>query len=113
MIHELKLRNDFFADVASGKKTFELRENDRGFQVGDLLALNEVENTEKGVEYTGRSMLVYVDYILPSAWDALKSGYVIMSIKPCHVAYAANPLSSVKMGADYSVRIMERGEWER
>lgn len=87
MIHELKIRSTYFDDVLDGKKTFEFRLNDRDYQVGDYLALNEVTpegNDIAGYEYTGRSCLVYVDYVLDlSPWD--KDGYVIMSIKPCNV----------------------------
>lgn len=41
MIHQLKIDSEYFDDVASGKKTFEVRKNDRNFLVGDFLALNE------------------------------------------------------------------------
>lgn len=42
MIHQLKIESAFFEDVISGKKTFEIRKNDRDFMVGDFLALNEL-----------------------------------------------------------------------
>lgn len=42
MIHQLKCDSKFFEDVASRKKTFEVRKNDRDFNVGDFLALNEL-----------------------------------------------------------------------
>ena len=38
-IHELKLDTEFFDDVKSGKKNFEIRKNDRNFEVGDTLFL--------------------------------------------------------------------------
>lgn len=31
-VHELKIRGDFADAVLEGRKTFEIRENDRGFQ---------------------------------------------------------------------------------
>ncbi|MFK4936746.1 DUF3850 domain-containing protein [Lactococcus garvieae] len=37
--HELKLDVKYFEDVKSGKKNFEMRNNDRDFQVGDILEL--------------------------------------------------------------------------
>ncbi|MCX7610250.1 MAG: DUF3850 domain-containing protein [Ignavibacterium sp.] len=38
-VHKLKIYPEFFKEVCSGKKTFEIRKNDRGFQVGDILLL--------------------------------------------------------------------------
>lgn len=35
--HNLKLRMDFCNDVLNGKKTFEIRYNDRGYQTEDLI----------------------------------------------------------------------------
>lgn len=78
MIHELKILPEYFEAVTKGKKTFELRLNDRNFKVGDYLALNEYNGN-----YTGRSCVVYVDYILHH--EALETGYVILSIKPAFV----------------------------
>ena len=37
--HKIKLSHCFFDDVASGRKNFELRKNDRHYQVGDCLCL--------------------------------------------------------------------------
>jgi hypothetical protein len=47
--------------VLSGKKTFEIRKNDRRFQVNDLLLLQEYN--PEAEEYTGRELLVEVTYI--------------------------------------------------
>lgn len=82
MIHELKTLPTYFNDVIEGKKTFEVRKNDRPFEVGDLLALNEYD--AKIECYTGRSCCVYIDYILNDA-EYCKSGYVVLGIKPCTV----------------------------
>lgn len=81
MIHELKQLTGFFEDVIDGRKTFEVRKNDRDFREGDLLALNEYG--EGG--YTGRCCLVKIDYILNDPNYCLK-GFVVLGIKPCYVA---------------------------
>jgi len=62
MIHKLKTWPVFYDDVESGVKTFEIRENDRNFQVGDTLILEKFE-PETG-EYTGESISVKVDYTI-------------------------------------------------
>jgi len=78
MIHELKTLPQYFDAIREGTKIFEVRRNDRNYRVGDILALNEYANGE----YTGRSCVVWVDYILLNS-EYSKEGYVIMSIKPC------------------------------
>lgn len=80
MIHELKILSGYFKDVLDGRKSFEVRKNDRDFREGDLLALNEYG--EGG--YTGRCCLVKIDYILNDKNYVLKD-YVILGIKPCGV----------------------------
>lgn len=100
MIHELKQLPNFFQDVISGKKTFEVRKNDRPFHEGDLLALNEYIPEEK--RYTGNSCLVFIDYILNDE-QYCKKDYVVMSIKPCSIYRHNRPFSEFKLDKDYSV----------
>lgn len=38
---ELKTINPYFDDVKTGRKSFQIRSNDRNFQVGDVLHLKE------------------------------------------------------------------------
>ena len=104
MIHELKILPYFFMDVIKGEKTFEVRKNDRPFQKGDLLALNEFD----GQHYTGNSCLVYVDYIMNDP-DFCKKDMVIMAIKPCSVYCHTRPFSELKIDNDYSVPLATVG----
>ena len=103
MIHELKIMTKYFEEVTAGTKTFEVRKNDRCFMTGDLLALNEYD----GKDYTGKSCLVYVDYVLSDS-GYCKEGYVIMTIKPCGIYRYENPFNPNKMCADYRVPIITR-----
>ena len=48
MTHKIKLRIDFCDAVLDGRKTFEIRENDRGYQTGDLV--NFVPVDKMGLE---------------------------------------------------------------
>jgi len=58
MIHELKIIPDYFNDVASGKKAFEIREvSDREFHIGDYMALDEYNPDIYDGIYTGRCTL--------------------------------------------------------
>ncbi len=86
MLHQLKIKSEYFLDVASGKKTFEVRRNDRDFHVGDFLGLNEltehaVNNKGEHME-TGRFILAKVTYVLKNE-EYVKEGYAILGIKPC------------------------------
>ncbi|MBQ0097361.1 MAG: DUF3850 domain-containing protein [Oscillospiraceae bacterium] len=79
MIHELKIKKKYFYDIIKGIKKFEVRKNDRNFKVGDYLALNEFEE-----DYTGRSCLVKVIYLLDNP-EYCKEGFVVMGIRNCDV----------------------------
>ena len=54
MIHELKTLPEYFKEVVSGNKPFEVRKNDRPFKVGDYLMLREYEPKE--ALYTGKKL---------------------------------------------------------
>lgn len=81
--HRLKLNSRWFQEVYDRRKTFEVRFDDREFEVGDYLALQEVVEKQDGTfERTGREVTAKVDFIL-RAEDfpaGLKEGYVVMAI---------------------------------
>ena len=77
MTHELKILPEYFEPIVDGKKTFEVRKDDRQYQVGDILILRETN----GHSYTGREVRVVVTYILRDH-NYNKDGYCTMSIKP-------------------------------
>ena len=79
--HELKTWPAFFADLKTGQKTFELRKNDRNFQVGDLLILREYYPEED--RYTGCKCKRKITHVLRYAPSfGLEVGYAVLSIKP-------------------------------
>ncbi|MBX8942005.1 DUF3850 domain-containing protein [Enterococcus faecalis] len=73
-IHELKILPEYFTAVASGIKRFEIRKNDRGYNVGDILRLNEYENGK----YTGNVHVVEITYITDYAQQ---DNFVVLGIK--------------------------------
>lgn len=75
--HELKILPKYLNDVWSGVKTFELRKNDRGFNIGDTLILRGFEDGY----YTGDSIEVDVIYILHGGEYGLDKDYVILGIE--------------------------------
>jgi hypothetical protein len=78
-IHELKIWPHYFERVASGKKSFEVRKNDRKFNTGDLLNLREY-NPETEM-YTGRSCLVVVTFLLAGGQFGIEEDFVVMSVR--------------------------------
>ena len=60
--HELKTWPRFFKDVEMGLKTFEIRKDDRGFEVDDYLNLREWD--PGAGTYTGKKLRVRVTYIV-------------------------------------------------
>ena len=86
MRHELKIDPDVFNDVVAGVKSFEIRKDDRGFNVGDILHLMKTKHTGAEMasgaplEYSGYVYDVGVKHILKGPAYGLKDGWVIMSI---------------------------------
>ena len=76
MQHDLKCHPQYFDALADGSKTFEIRFNDRGYEVGDTLLLRRYD-PQTG--YTGESLTRRVTYVL-SSYVALTPGYVAMGL---------------------------------
>ena len=79
-VHTVKIAKMYYEDVKSGKKSFELRKNDRGYKQGDILRMLEYAEGE----WTGREMVVEVTYLLED-YAGLEEGYCIMALKVCDV----------------------------
>lgn len=80
MTHELKIRCDFANAIIDGDKTFEIRENDRGFQKGDKVKFTVLDYS--GVEYYSHTLcrrMYEITYVL-NGWG-LKNNYVVFGIR--------------------------------
>jgi hypothetical protein len=75
--HYLKTLTTFYQAVENGKKSFEVRFNDRDFQVGDILHLKEFVPPST---YTGREIHKEVIYILDDP-NYCKDGFVVLGLK--------------------------------
>ncbi len=84
--HELKTWPEPFDALIRGAKTFELRQDDRGFAVGDTLVLREwVPDPSYLVDrgrYTGRVHRARVTYLLHGGRFGLPEGLCVMSLSP-------------------------------
>src|ERR1035437_8263462 len=78
MNHDVKILPQYYCRVADGSKTFEFRNNDRGYQSGDTIVLrewnpeiNEDDNDPMGdsmntpIGYTGKWLTFEIGYVLP------------------------------------------------
>lgn len=77
-IHRLKTYHEYFVAQTLGIKQFEVRYNDRNYQVGDVLILREWNN-DNG--YIGVAIYLRVIYVLEE-FEGLKDGYVVLGTEP-------------------------------
>lgn len=84
---ELKTDPVVFEDVWQGRKTYEIRFDDRGYTDQDRLRLLETSYTGAEMKsglpliFTGREMVAEVTHILRGPIYGLLDGWVIMSIR--------------------------------
>lgn len=75
--HYIKTLTEYFQDVFLRKKNFELRFNDRDYEVGDILVLQDYN----GERLTGNEAYRTVTYILDDAEKfGLMKGFIIMGM---------------------------------
>lgn len=79
MNHELKCWPQYYERIFTGEKKFELRKNDRDFQVGDWIQIREWDSATSN--YTGNELTVRVTYLLHGPCFGLQEGWVIMGIE--------------------------------
>lgn len=77
-IHQIKILDKYYRAITSGIKTFEIRNNDRNYQVGDLLKFNVINDNKVTIHQP--EVLYMITYILQDV-PGLKLGYVIFGIK--------------------------------
>lgn len=75
---EKKVLTKYFQPILRKAKTFEIRVDEDNIQVGDILILNEVCDTDPS-HYTGNSVMVKVTYTLRDVPEyGLKEGHVLI-----------------------------------
>lgn len=80
MTHTIKLNERFCNAVYDGRKTFEIRLNDRGYQTGDLVKFIPIfDDMDKKYSHPIMNKTYEITYVL-SGWG-LEKDYVVFSIK--------------------------------
>lgn len=101
--HHLKTWPRYFSEVRRGVKSLEIRHDDRGYQVGDVLVLQEFKPhgyRSAGGDFTGEEHRVLVTHMMRGGdpfIEGLPSTTVIMSIRPL----PATPANIQWPGPDY------------
>lgn len=76
-IIELKITPKYFEAQRRGVKSFEIRKNDRGYRVDDVLWLEEYDPEKK--QYTGHTLKRKITYITSYKQQ---EGYVVLGTAP-------------------------------
>lgn len=102
MVHSVKCYPNYFKALKDGTKTFEVRENNHSYAVGDYLALNEFQpdpdpfetvfeemlekftRKEGNGRYSGNCLLFKITYILDDP-QYCKDGMVILGLARCEI----------------------------
>ena len=80
MIHRIKLRDEFADAVYNGEKSFEIRNNDRGYQKGDTVIFRVIDNLGLTIDNHPLNGVEYeITYVL-SGWG-LSDNIVAFAIK--------------------------------
>lgn len=78
--HELKILPQYYDEVKSQRKTFEIRKDDRDYQVGDTIILKEYNG-----DYTGNKCKRKITYIMRDAKEyGLNDDYCIIGMQPVY-----------------------------
>ena len=75
-VHELKIEPKYLEAVKGGRKKFEIRNNDRNYQEGDILILRDYDPITQ--LFSGEIIKVEVTYMTDYAQQ---DGYVVLGIE--------------------------------
>lgn len=82
--HDLKTWPEWYEPAVQGRKTYEVRLNDREYAVGDMLHLREYHPAVSGFPgyYTGREHKAEITHILNGGQFGVEAGYCLLSCGP-------------------------------
>lgn len=91
-LHELKILHEYLVDVDLGRKTFELRKNDRDYQVGDLIRFIDIREDDSTANKNqiepniDENTLYRITYVLKDVEKyGLDKDYCILAIKKLNI----------------------------
>lgn len=91
-LHELKILHKYLVEVDLGNKTFELRKNDRDYQVGDLIRFIDIREDDSTANKNqiepniDENTLYRITYVLKDVEKyGLAKDYCILAIKKLNI----------------------------
>lgn len=81
--HRLKTDTEPFAAIFENRKRAEFRKDDRGFEVGDTLVLEQVETNEATgeKELTGQKVIAVITHVQRGPTYGIPEGYAMLSFE--------------------------------
>lgn len=87
MIHHLKVWREFWPEIKSGAKPFEVRRDDRSYRAGDILRMRSYDPASRGYEFPYDE---YIDFVitfkLPGGQFGIEPGFCVLGIRPVDAA---------------------------
>ena len=126
--HKLKTLPHYFDAVWSGRKTFEIRFDDRGYQTGDTVALREFDrhaececsagrvHADDCARYTGREITAVIGWVtgsMPGAGNQRGfngGGYLVLALNHIRKNPDTTPLARGGIVADSVTFVMNEGD---
>ena len=94
-LHELKILHEYLIDITLGRKTCELRKNDRDYQVGDLIRFIDIREDDSAANKNqiepniDENTLYRITYVLKDVEKyGLDKDYCILAIKKLEIKEA-------------------------
>ncbi len=86
IVHDIKIRKEYADRIAEGTKKFEVRQNDRDYQVGDILRFHVIDQKtqlikDKEISHTLENSKYEIIYVHSGL--GMQRDYVILGIKCC------------------------------
>lgn len=78
MTHELKTHSEYFDKIWNREKLFEVRNDDRDFEVGEVLRLREYDPFSQN--FSTREIYANISYKLDGGQFGIEKGYCVLSL---------------------------------
>ncbi len=79
-LHSLKTWPPYFDHIRSGKKTFDVRKDDRDYRVGDLIYFEEYIPDKR--KFTGERHPALISYKLNGGQFGIEPGFCVLGLAP-------------------------------